>query len=62
MRKNVIASTSGGIASAEERFPTFAEVLGAPVIRLTEIIKGAGAALDLKIVAASLQRMAKGKV
>lgn len=46
-----------------QRFGSFAEVLGAPVSRLTEIKGvGAGVALDLKIVAASLQRMAKGKV
>lgn len=46
-----------------QRFGSFAEVLGAPVSRLTEVKGvGAGVALDLKIVAASLQRMAKGKV
>jgi DNA repair protein RadC len=46
-----------------QRFGSFAEVLGAPVSRLTEIKGvGEGVALDLKIVAASLQRMAKGKV
>ncbi|TCR63620.1 DNA repair protein RadC [Bosea sp. BK604] len=46
-----------------QRFGSFAEVLGAPVPRLTEV-KGVGesVALDLKIVAAALQRMAKGKV
>jgi DNA repair protein RadC len=46
-----------------KHFGSFAEVLGAPVARLTEI-KGVGesVAVDLKIVAASLQRMAKGAV
>lgn len=46
-----------------QRFGSFAEVLGAPVPRLTEVKGvGEGVALDLKIVAAALQRMAKGKV
>ncbi|RDJ27383.1 JAB domain-containing protein [Bosea caraganae] len=46
-----------------QRFGSFAEVLGAPASRLTEVKGvGDGVALDLKIVAASLQRMAKGKV
>lgn len=46
-----------------QRFGSFAEVLGAPASRLTEVKGvGDGVALDLKIVAAALQRMAKGKV
>jgi DNA repair protein RadC len=45
------------------RFGSFAEVLGAPASRLTEVKGvGEGVALDLKIVEAALQRMAKGKV
>lgn len=45
------------------RFGSFAEVLGAPVTRLTEV-KGIGdsVAVDLKIVEASLRRMAKGAI
>ncbi|GAU84086.1 DNA repair protein RadC [Bosea sp. BIWAKO-01] len=46
-----------------QRFGSFAEVLGAPAARLTEVKGvGAGVAQDLKIVAAALQRMAKGAV
>lgn len=46
-----------------QRFGSFAEVLGAPVARLTEVKGvGAGVALDLKIVEASFRRMAKGAV
>lgn len=45
------------------RFGSFAEVLGAPISRLTEIKGvGPGVALDLKIVEAALQRMARGAV
>jgi DNA repair protein RadC len=45
------------------RFGSFAEVLGAPAARLTEVKGvGEGVALDLKIVEAALQRMAKGAV
>lgn len=45
------------------RFGSFAEVLGAPASRLTEVKGvGAGVALDLKIVEAALQRMARGAV
>lgn len=45
------------------RFGSFAEVLGAPAGRLTEVKGvGEGVALDLKIVAAALQRMAKGAI
>ena len=45
------------------RFGSFAEVLGAPASRLTEVKGvGEGVALDLKIVEAALQRMAKGVV
>ena len=44
-------------------FGSFAEVLGAPASRLTEVKGvGEGVALDLKIVEASLRRMAKGAV
>lgn len=45
------------------RFGSFAEVLGAPAARLTEV-KGVGesVAIDLKIVEAALQRMAKGAI
>ncbi|MER9021201.1 DNA repair protein RadC [Mesorhizobium sp. M0815] len=45
------------------RFGTLAEVLGAPVERLQEV-KGIGpaVALDLKVVAATAQRMARGKI
>ncbi|MDW6023946.1 DNA repair protein RadC [Mesorhizobium sp. BAC0120] len=45
------------------RFGTFAEVLGAPVSLLQEV-KGVGpsVALDLKIVAAAAQRMARGEI
>ena len=46
-----------------QRFGSFAEVLGAPITRLTEVKGvGEGVALDLKVVAAALQRMAKGAV
>ncbi|AMJ60455.1 RadC family protein [Bosea sp. PAMC 26642] len=46
-----------------QRFGSFAEVLGAPISRLTEIKGiGPGVALDLKIVEASLRRMAKGAI
>jgi DNA repair protein RadC len=46
-----------------QRFGSFAEVLGAPVSRLTEVKGvGEGVALDLKIVEAALKRMAKGAV
>jgi DNA repair protein RadC len=46
-----------------QRFGSFAEVLGAPAARLTEVKGvGAGVALDLKVVEASLRRMAKGAV
>jgi DNA repair protein RadC len=45
------------------RFGSFAEVLGAPAARLTEVRGvGEGVALDLKIVAAALQRMARGAI
>jgi DNA repair protein RadC len=45
------------------RFGSFAEVLGAPAARLTEVKGvGEGVALDLKIVEAALQRMARGAV
>ncbi|MER8885840.1 DNA repair protein RadC [Mesorhizobium sp. M0074] len=45
------------------RFGTLAEVLGAPVERLQEV-KGIGpaVALDLKVVAATAQRMARGEI
>ncbi|PTE11569.1 RadC family protein [Mesorhizobium helmanticense] len=45
------------------RFGTLAEVLGAPAARLEEV-KGIGpaVALDLKIVAATAQRMARGEI
>lgn len=46
-----------------QRFGSFAEVLGAPAARLTEVKGvGAGVAQDLKIVAAALERMARGAV
>lgn len=46
-----------------QRFGSFAEVLGAPAARLTEVKGvGEGVALDLKIVEAALKRMAKGAV
>jgi DNA repair protein RadC len=46
-----------------QRFGSFAEVLGAPASRLTEVKGvGDGVALDLKIVEAALKRMAKGAV
>ena len=46
-----------------QRFGSFAEVLGAPASRLTEVKGvGDGVALDLKIVEAALRRMAKGAV
>lgn len=45
------------------RFGSFAETLAAPAARLTEIKGiGEGVALDLKIVEAALQRMARGAV
>ena len=46
-----------------QHFGSFAEVLGAPLARLTEV-KGIGdsVALDLKVVEAALRRMAKGAV
>ncbi|HEY5795930.1 MAG TPA: DNA repair protein RadC [Bosea sp. (in: a-proteobacteria)] len=45
------------------RFGSFAEVLGAPSSRLTEVKGvGEGVAVDLKIVEAALQRMARGAV
>ncbi|OYW68175.1 MAG: hypothetical protein B7Z40_04050 [Bosea sp. 12-68-7] len=45
------------------RFGSFAEVLGAPAARLTEVNGiGEGVALDLKVVEAALQRMARGAV
>ena len=45
------------------RFGSFAEVLGAPASRLTEVKGvGEGVALDLKIVEAALRRMARGAV
>lgn len=45
------------------RFGSLAEVLGAPERLLTEVPDiGASAALDLKIVAAAAQRMAKGEI
>lgn len=46
-----------------QHFGSFAEVIGAPVSRLTEV-KGIGesVALDLKIVEASLKRAMKGQV
>ncbi|CAG1002945.1 MAG: JAB domain-containing protein [Rhizobiaceae bacterium] len=45
------------------RFGTLAEVLGAPANRLQEV-KGIGpaAALDLKVIAAAAQRMARGEI
>lgn len=45
------------------RFGTLAEVLGAPAGRLQEV-KGIGptAALDLKVIAAAAQRMARGEI
>ncbi|RVC63804.1 MAG: JAB domain-containing protein [Mesorhizobium sp.] len=45
------------------RFGTFAEVLGAPVALLQEV-KGIGpsVAVDLKVIAAAAQRMARGEV
>jgi DNA repair protein RadC len=45
------------------RFGTLAEVLGAPVSRLKEV-KGIGptVALDLKVIAAAAQRMARGEI
>jgi len=45
------------------RFGTFAEVLGAPVALLQEV-KGIGpsVAVDLKVIAASAQRMARGEI
>ncbi|MER8389413.1 DNA repair protein RadC [Mesorhizobium sp. M1428] len=45
------------------RFGTLAEVLGAPIERLQEV-KGIGpaVALDLKVVAATAQRMARGEI
>ncbi|MER8833656.1 DNA repair protein RadC [Mesorhizobium sp. M0909] len=45
------------------RFGTLAEVLGAPVERLQEV-KGIGpaVALDLKVVSATAQRMARGEI
>ncbi len=46
-----------------QRFGSFAEVLGAPAARLTEVKGvGEGVALDLKVVEAALKRMAKGAV
>ena len=43
-----------------QRFGSFGEVLAAPIALLTEVKGvGEGVALDLKIVQASLQRMAK---
>ena len=46
-----------------QRFGSFGEVLAAPITLLTEVKGvGEGVALDLKIVQASLQRMAKGAV
>ncbi|WP_306222772.1 RadC family protein [Bosea beijingensis] len=46
-----------------QRFGSFAEVLGAPAARLTEIDGvSESVALDLKIVEAALKRMAKGAV
>ncbi len=46
-----------------QRFGSFAEVLAAPVSRLTEVKGvGEGVALDLKIVEAALKRMARGAV
>lgn len=45
------------------RFGSFAEVISAPVDRLTEIDGvGASVALDLKVVAAAAQRVTKGAV
>jgi len=46
-----------------ERFGSLAQVLGAPPERLTEV-KGVGAsiAFDLKLVAASARRLAKGEI
>lgn len=45
------------------RFGTLAEVLGAPLSRLKEV-KGVGptVALDLKVIAAAAQRMARGEI
>lgn len=46
-----------------QRFGSFAEVLAAPVARLTEVKGiGEGVALDLKIVEAALTRMSRGAV
>ena len=46
-----------------QRFGSFAEVLGAPAQRLTEIKGvGEGVALDLKIVEAAMLRMARGAI
>ncbi|MET3579966.1 DNA repair protein RadC [Mesorhizobium robiniae] len=45
------------------RFGTLAEVLGAPVARLEEVNGiGPAVALDLKVVAATAQRMARGEI
>jgi len=46
-----------------KRFGTFAEVLAAPVNRLTEVDGiGDGTAIDLKIVEAAARRLAKGAI
>ncbi|KQU52037.1 hypothetical protein ASG72_11200 [Bosea sp. Leaf344] len=46
-----------------QRFGSFAEVLGAPAQRLTEVKGvGEGVALDLKIVEAAMLRMARGAI
>lgn len=46
-----------------QHFGSFAEVIGAPVSRLTEVKGvGEGVALDLKIVEAALKRMARGAI
>ncbi len=46
-----------------QRFGSFAEVLGAPIARLTEVKGvGEGVALDLKIVEAAMLRMARGAI
>lgn len=46
-----------------QRFGSFAEVLGAPIQRLTEVKGvGEGVALDLKIVEAAMLRMARGAI
>ncbi|MFN3671026.1 MAG: RadC family protein [Bosea sp. (in: a-proteobacteria)] len=46
-----------------QRFGSFAEVLGAPVSRLTEVKGvGDGVAQDLKIVEAAMLRMARGAI